>query len=265
MAWIALIVYLFASAPTPLQDDAQEKDGKYIPINQLFVLLQEENNIIRKLWTKEILGAGKKQGLKFNEDWRESDVEAGPLPALFLRKIASRLEKNAVPLSLFLGSDAPINKANAFDAEQSEKFKHIKKNREAQFFYAADIARYIGMFPDIASVSACITCHNEHKDSPKTDWKLLDVMGATTWLYPKDTVKLTEALMIISVLREQFKETYAAYLSKVQGFSNPPQISKKWPREGYFLPTTEIFMDVFEKEASKMTLQSLFQMTKHER
>ena len=126
LGWIALIVYLFVSAPTPLHDDTQEQIEKNISINQVFALLQQENNIIRKIWTKEILGAGKKQGLSFSEDWQASDIEAGPLPALFLREIAMRLEKSVLPLSLFLGSDAPINKANAFDAEQLEKFKHIK-------------------------------------------------------------------------------------------------------------------------------------------
>lgn len=265
LGWIALIVYLFVSAPAPLPEDTQKQEGKQITSNQLFELLQQENNIIRKLWTKEILGAGKKQGLKFSEDWKESNVEAGPLPALFLREIASRLEKSPIPLSLFLGSDAPINKANAFDAEQAERFKIIKEDREAQFFYATDIERHIGMFPDIASVKPCVTCHNEHKDSPKTDWKLLDVMGATTWLYPKNAVDISEALAILSVLREKFKEVYSSYLTKVKGFPDPPQIAKKWPREGYFLPTAEVFMSAFEQEASKTTMRRLFQILNNEK
>lgn len=260
LGWVALIVYLFVSAPAPLSEDTQKQSGKQITTDRLFELLQQENNIIRKLWTKEILGAGKKHGLKFSEDWKESDVEAGPLPALFLREIASRLEKSPIPLSLFLGSDAPINKANVFEGEQSERFQIIKKNREAQFFYAVDIERHIGMFPDIASVSPCVTCHNDHKDSPKTDWKLLDIMGATTWLYPKNTVDMTEALAVLSVLREKFREVYEAYLTKVSDFSNPPQIAEKWPREGYFLPTTDVFMSAFEEEASTTTLRSLFQI-----
>jgi len=265
LGWIALIVYLFVSAPAPLPDRTEEQAGKQISSEQLFALLQQENNVIRKLWTKEILGAGKKQGLKFSEDWRDADIEAGPLPALFLRETASRLEKSPIPLSLFLGSDAPINKANAFDAVQHEKFQIIKKNREPQFFYAADIDRHIGMFPDIASVKPCIKCHNEHQDSPKDNWKLLDVMGATTWLYPKDAVNVDEALAVLSVLREKFREVYAAYLAKARHFSDPPQIAEKWPRDGYFLPTTEVFMDVFEMESSKNTLQTLFQITHDEK
>ncbi len=264
-AWIALIVYLFASAPPPLPDGAQEKPGERISSDRLFQLLQQENNIIRKLWTKEIVGAGKKQGLKFSEDWREADVEAGPLPALFLRETATELEKSPIPLSLFLGSDAPINQANAFDALQDEKFQLIKKDRIPQFFYAADIDRYIGMFPDIASVKPCINCHNDHKDSPKTDWKLLDVMGATTWLYPKESVDMTETLTVLSVLREKLKTVYASYLRKAKGFSNPPHIGDKWPRDGYFLPTTEVFMNVFETESSKTTLNTLFKVVHHEK
>lgn len=263
-AWIALITYLFVSAPAPLPDSTDKYIGATISSAQLFELLQQENNIIRKLWTKEILGDGKKQGLKFSENWHEAGVEAGPLPALFLREIALRLEKSPIPLSLFLGSDAPINQANAFDAVQSEKFETIKKDRRPQFFYAADIERHIGMFPDIASVKPCVQCHNDHKDSPKTDWKLMDVMGATTWLYPKESLDITEALAVLSIVRQKFREVYEAYLTKVKGFSNPPEIAEKWPHEGYFLPTTEVFMNAFETESSKPTLHTLFQIVNHE-
>lgn len=260
LGWAALVVYLFVSAPVPLPDGEERSKERQIPINQLFELLQQENDMVRKLWTKEIVGAGQKQGLKFREDWKETGVEAGPLPALFLRETASRLEKEPIPLSLFLGSDAPINKANAFDAIQEQKFQIIKKERLPQFFYSADIERYTGMFPDIASVEPCVKCHNEHPDTPKKDWVLLDVMGATTWLYPAESVSLEEALSIIAVLRAQFKDVYETYLEKTKTFSDPPLISEQWPREGYFLPTSEEFMDAVEEASSKTTLRSLFKI-----
>lgn len=259
-AWAALLIYLFVTAPVPLPDREEGPKGRQISINQLFELLQQENDVVRKLWTKEIVGAGQKQGLKFREDWKETGVEAGPLPALFLRETASRLEKNPVPLSLFLGSDAPINKANAFDVVQDQKFQIIKKERLPQFFYSADIERYTGMFPDIASVDPCIKCHNEHPDTPKKDWALLDVMGATTWLYPAASVSLEEALSIIAVLRAQFRDVYEAYLEKTRTFSEPPLISDQWPSEGYFLPTSEVFMSAVEEASSKTTLRSLFKI-----
>ncbi|MGH8865829.1 MAG: c-type heme family protein, partial [Burkholderiales bacterium] len=31
--------------------------------------------------------------------------------------------------------------------------------------------------PDKAVAEACVTCHNNHKDSPRSDFKLNDIMG----------------------------------------------------------------------------------------
>jgi hypothetical protein len=33
------------------------------------------------------------------------------------------------------------------------------------------------VYADIAVAPACVTCHNEHKDTPKNDFKIGDVMG----------------------------------------------------------------------------------------
>ena len=66
-------------------------------------------------------------------------------------------------------------------------FEEIKATSEARFFHEDDTKVYTAMFPDFASVQPCVTCHNEHPDTPKDDWQLGDVMGATTWAYPKKT------------------------------------------------------------------------------
>lgn len=255
LSLIALIVYLFASAPPPLTEEAPS--GVTLPIERVFALAEAENDVARALWTQEIVGAGKKVGLKFNEDWREQGVEAGPLPALFLRETAKSLERDPVQLSLFLGSDFPINEANRFEGMQHEKFQLIKQTREPQFFFMPDTGLHTGMFSDIAVVEPCVTCHNEHKQSPKNDWKLNDVMGATTWMYPKDKVTLDEVLQILTAMRQGFHNAYLAYLAKVETFTKRPEIGDKWPREGYYLPSVEVFMNELDKRASPATLATL--------
>ncbi len=165
LALTALIVYLFVTAPSPLPEDAQA--GQTIPISDVLTITAAENDIVRALWTKEIVGKGKQAGLAFGEDWRERGVEKGPLPALFLREMAMSLEKNPAPLSVFLGSDYPIAEANNFDGIQTEMFEKIKPNHEPQFFYSEDTQRHTAMFADIAVAPACVTCHNEHPQSPK--------------------------------------------------------------------------------------------------
>ena len=133
----------------------------------------------------------------------------------------------------------------------------MKKTREAQFFYTEDTGLYSASFPDIAVAYSCVKCHNEHEQSPKSDWKMHDVMGATTWSYPSETVAFDEAIGIIAALRKGFMDAYSGYLQKTSSFSHRPEIGEKWPREGYYLPSLEVFMDKVVSLASRQTLNEI--------
>lgn len=244
--WIKLLglvclgIYLFASAPPPLDD--KQAQSATIPVQQMFTLLQQENAAVRMLWTKEIVGTGQKVGLKFDEHWRDKDLDAGPLPALFLRETAKSMETSPIQISLFLGSDYPISPDNRFEGLQQEKFRVLRMSQQPQFFYMADTTRYIAMFADVAVAAPCVDCHNKHEQSPKHDWRLQDVMGGTTWMYPSPAVSLEELISVIIVLHRGFHDAYAAYLEKAKTFVHPPVIGERWPRDGYFLPSAEVFM-----------------------
>jgi hypothetical protein len=252
---IALIVYLFASAPPPLTEHTNI--GETIPIEVVFAIVEAENDVVRALYTKEIVGPGQAAGLAFNENWREDEVQAGPLPALFLRETAMSLEKDPVRLSLFLGSDFPVSPANQFKGKQMELFQAIRAQQEPQFFYAEDTQLYTAMFPDVAVAQPCVTCHNGHEQSPKHDWQLNDIMGATTWTYPANSVTLAELMEILTGLRQGFRDAYSAYLTKTESFSKRPEIADKWPRDGYYLPTVEVFMAEVTRQSSAHTLEAI--------
>ncbi|MBL8198768.1 MAG: DUF3365 domain-containing protein [Chromatiales bacterium] len=255
----ALIVYLFVSAPPPLPEQAAADAD--IPVDRVFALVEAENDAARALWTREIVGAGKSVGLSFSEDWREAGEEAGPLPALFLRETAKNLEKDPVRLSLFLGSDAPINSANRFEGQQKDFFAAIRRTGEPQFFQMPDTRLYTAMFPDEAVTEACVTCHNEHEDSPKKDWKLHDVMGATTWAYPEDRVTAEQMLGVLVALRGSIRGAYQAYLDKAATFSKAPEIGARWPRDGYYLPSADVFMRALGESTATSSLDALLSAT----
>lgn len=259
--WITLFslgclgIYLFVSAPPPLDD--QKAQQATIPVEQMFTLLQAENAAARLIWTKEIVGEGKKVNLKFDEHWRDADLEAGPLPALFLRETAKSLGKSPVRLSLFLGSDYPISPDNRFEGLQQEKFQALRQTQQAQFFYVPDTHLHTAMFADIAVAAPCIECHNKHEQSPKQDWQLNNVMGAATWMYPASTVTLEDMLKAITVLHQGIQNAYEAYLEKVKTFAQPPVIGEHWPRDGYYLPSPGVFMQTFLQTTAPHTLSVL--------
>jgi hypothetical protein len=201
--------YLFASAPPPL-DDKPATASATIPVTAFLRVLAGENAAVRKLYTAEIVLPGALVGLKFDERWRDASVEAGPLPALFLREASGNLERRPEPVGLFLGSDAPIREANLFIGKQATEFVELRDGAKERHFVTEDIDASTAMFPDLAVSEACVKCHNEHPNSPKRDWKLGDVMGATTWTYPRPFVTLPEMIAGVRAVRESLREAYEA-------------------------------------------------------
>lgn len=252
---IVIIVYLFVTAPPPLQDN--KNAGIQLPIEFILRLANEENKIVRNLYTKDILQAGKKRGIKFDEEWQEKSVVAGLLPAQFLRETAMYLEKSPVRLGLYLGSEYPINKTNLLEGLQVNEFEKIKKDRREVFFNLDVEQTYVFMSPDVAGVQACVSCHNKHPESVKKDWKINDVMGATTWLYPEEKISLGDALILFSELRNGFKFSYQYFLDEVKQMPKSYVIGNKWPGEGDFVPSKEVFMRELSKRASQSTLNKL--------
>lgn len=250
----ALSVYLFVTAPPPLAATAPPP-GRTIAIDSVLAMLERENDAARALWTQEIVAQGKTAGLQFDEHWRDDNVHAGPLPALFLRETARNLERTSLHLNLFLGSPFPINGANRFTSDQSKQFASLSE-KGAQF-RDPTTGMHTAMFPDVAISEACVSCHNEHPDSPKHDWHINDVMGATTWMYPEESVTVERAMELVRALRSSIRKTYASYLAKAATFPSPPAIGAQWPRDGYALPSEDEFMRELARRTSSATLVSL--------
>lgn len=109
-----------------------------------------------------------------------------PMPMLWLSKKG---------LGMYLDSDAPIGKSNQFKDFQLAAFNKVKEERSNVFLETHD-DEYVAMYPDIASAKPCVSFHNEHLESPKADWKMDDVMGATTWTYPRKHLGAAEHLEV---------------------------------------------------------------------
>lgn len=257
---ITIPTLLISCGGVPEKSKTSAKEKLEFSVAEVLEMVSKENDITRTLYTKAIVGAGKKQGLKFDEDWQKADVEAGPLPALFLRGIANDIRKSEVPLGLYLGSDFPINKANKFEGKQGELFKQIKNDRKPQHFYDEDQKIYTAMFADVAGAGACVSCHNKHEQTTKDDWKLGDVMGATTWQYPTDSLSYDATIAVLKAYRNGTVAVYKDYLAEIAAFksSEKPVVGEKWPSAGgKYLPSPEVFLDSVRELASAETMAVL--------
>jgi adenylate cyclase len=256
---VSVICIITSCGGVPEEKTSIAVSENVFSVAQVLEMVAKENDVTRTLYTKAIVGEGKKQGMKFDEDWRKNDVEAGPLPALFLRGVATSIRKGDVPLGLYLGSDFPVNNANKFTGRQADLFEKIKTDQKPQFFYDEDQKLNTAMFADLASADACVTCHNNHKQTTKTDWKLGDVMGATTWQFPADSLSYKGAIDVLNAYAKGTVDIYMEYLDEIEHFSKSekPEIGGKWPSQGNYLPTPEVFLDSVRKLTAYETMKNL--------
>ena len=118
--------------------------------------------------------------IKAGEQWKEDKLL--PLPAQMFRMGAARVQKRNIGLSYALLSLWPINKQNAPRTELEKTGLQALVDRPGQNVSGEELLGdkrfFVSVYPDKAVSAACVSCHNGHADSPRTDFKLGDVMGA---------------------------------------------------------------------------------------
>jgi hypothetical protein len=126
--------------------------------------------------------------LEANEHWKEE--QALPLPAQMLRMGSERVNAKNAGFSYALLSLWAINKQNSPKTELEKKgLEAVAKNPSANFYGEETLGGqkyFTAVYADIAVSEACVKCHNKHIDSPKTDFKLNDVMGGVVIRIPID-------------------------------------------------------------------------------
>jgi len=145
----------------------------------------------RTIYTKMIVGrlVAKHKVLKASEFF-EDDI-AAPLPAQMFRMGAEAVADRTDLFEYSLQSLWPINKPNAENQTDLEKegLQFVADNLGENFYGEEEIdgtTYFTAVYPDIAVAEVCASCHNEHKDSPRTDFKVGDVMGGVVIRIPLD-------------------------------------------------------------------------------
>lgn len=126
--------------------------------------------------------------IKASEHWKED--KALVLPAQMFRFGAEMVAESKPPFSYSLQSLWPINQQNAPKTEvEKAGLAYIAENK-GKNYYAEEtlggVKYFTAVYPDNAIAPACVSCHNEHADTPRTDFKLGDVMGGVVIRIPVD-------------------------------------------------------------------------------
>jgi len=125
--------------------------------------------------------------LKSTEHYK--DEKTLPLPAQMLRLGAEMVAADKQSYSYSLLSLWPINNQNGPRTE-SEKagLRAVAETRKNHYTEEELGGRryFAAYYPDRAVVEACVSCHNEHEDSPRKDFRIGDVIGGIVIRIPMD-------------------------------------------------------------------------------
>lgn len=156
----------------------------------------------RTVYTKQVVNRlVKEQALKVVDPATKQPVDFGaseqwktehgklPLPAQMFRMGAETVAKKNVGMTYSLLSQWPVNKQNLPKTDvEVAGLAEVVKNGGAKPYYGREELGgkkyFTAVYADVAVASACIDCHNQHKDSPRRDFELDDVMGGVVIRLP---------------------------------------------------------------------------------
>lgn len=150
----------------------------------------------RTVYTRKIVNrlVKKEKVIKASEHFE--DDKALVLPAQMFRfgseLVAKRAaDKPEVNFSYSLQSMWPVNKQNAPKTEvEKAGLKFVAENKGQNYYAEEELGGkkyFTAVYADVAVAPVCVSCHNDHKDSPKRDFKLGDVMGGVVIRIPVDS------------------------------------------------------------------------------
>lgn len=124
--------------------------------------------------------------IKASEHWK--DDKGLVLPAQMFRYGAEMVAEKDPGFSYSLLSLWPVNKQNSARTETEKTgLKFVADNPGKNYYTQEELGGtkyFTAVYADTAVAQACISCHNAHPDSPRSDFKLGEVMGGVVIRIP---------------------------------------------------------------------------------
>ena len=184
---LGILVVTLGGGCSPESSEASSQSGitPQMMADALHAVLESD----RTVYTRTVVNRlqNEEKIIRASEHWE--DDKALPLPAQMFRMGAEMVAEKNAGFTYALLSQWPINKQN-FPKTEAEVtgLKFVAENKGTQPYYADETLGgkhyFTAVYADTGVAQACISCHNNHDDTPRDDFKLGDVMGGVVIRIP---------------------------------------------------------------------------------
>jgi hypothetical protein len=161
---------------------------KGVPIQDVADMLHAVMEADRTVYTQRVVNRLQNVEKVIKADEHFTDKKALPLPAQMFRFGAEKVGEKTKKFSYSLLSLWPVNKQNAGrTAVEKEGLNFVADNKGKNFYGEETLGGkkyFTAIYADTAVSPACVNCHNDHKESPRQDFQLGDVMGGVVIRIP---------------------------------------------------------------------------------
>ena len=177
-----------ALAAVPMAGSADVGDELAFTPKQLADMLHMVMESDRTVYTRVIVNRLTLQDKVITASEHFEDDQALALPAQMFRFGAEMVASKTEDFSYSLQSLWAVNKQNLPRTEAEKAGLAFIADNPGERYYAEEelggVRYFTAVYPDIAVAPACISCHNDHADSPRRDFELGEVMGGVVLRIP---------------------------------------------------------------------------------
>ncbi len=159
--------------------------------------VEQQVRSLRTFYTHEVVDRANEMGTRINYDYPERR-DTLPLPDTLVHELGAQIgqEYPGTVVRLFSEHPFPHRAPNeAYDTFEKEALASLKSNPNQAFYRLEQYKDHAGTerlsmryaAADLMRES-CISCHNAHPESPKTNWRVGDVSGVVEVVVPVDTM-----------------------------------------------------------------------------
>ncbi|WP_426168898.1 response regulator [Pseudoduganella sp. R-34] len=136
--------------------------------------------MLRKYYTENVAARVLAQtDMQVDPDYRSKE-NAIPLPATMIHELSDLMQGGGTVVKLYSPFPFPQRRERASDQFARDAWTYLQKTPDGVFSRTETLHGRTTVrvaLADRMSADACVSCHNSHPQSPKTDWKLGDVRG----------------------------------------------------------------------------------------
>jgi hypothetical protein len=188
LTWIAVIATLAALvSPTIYAIDKNSGGSESIRARTVADYLRAVIMAHRHFYTTHIVNRLRQERVvDVSENWQAT--HSLPLPVQLLQETSEIAELTGPNVRYRLISQWPINKTNG-PANEFERMalKEVQMHPNKPYFSTIESGGgqlFEAVYADVAVTMVCVECHNSHPNSPKSDFKIGDVMGGLVISFP---------------------------------------------------------------------------------